>query len=172
MNASKAAKPPQYCVQCSSPASLHCSGCKGADGYHEDDVTDTTYCSSQCQKAHWEKHKTRCKARQQRRTLYRVGNMVQKLYYAFRVQTWERKILKIEEEQGRLVVTEKEHDLWEGPLIEFPHHVCKTERIKQSLLVHDACDDGLGYMVDIFKIMINGTLAWSQSCVRVLMRAS
>ncbi|KAH8092663.1 hypothetical protein BXZ70DRAFT_1066970 [Cristinia sonorae] len=38
------------CWNCKAPATKVCSGCK-----------ETRYCTSECQKAHWKKHKAHCK---------------------------------------------------------------------------------------------------------------
>ena len=75
------------CATCKKPATLACSGCKGATVL-EGDAPPVHYCNEGCQKANWTQHKATCRRLQDRIVLYSVVEMAQRLFYVNRELTW------------------------------------------------------------------------------------
>ncbi|KAL8771986.1 MAG: hypothetical protein Q9209_002651 [Squamulea sp. 1 TL-2023] len=70
----------RLCASCNGFGRLVCNGCAKAPAYLDDQAPLTYYCSSECQKSHWPKHKDRCKALQNRKILHRAVKVIQSLY--------------------------------------------------------------------------------------------
>jgi hypothetical protein len=75
------------CTNCQQPATLACGGCRGSPVL-EGDAPIVHYCNATCQRANWAEHKSTCRRLQGRMTLYRVGDIAQRLFLLHRELTW------------------------------------------------------------------------------------
>lgn len=92
--------PTNTCVQCQRSATLRWISCKDAPG--SDETTKSTYyCTSECQKADWKKHKTSCKRLETQKALYSVSWPLQEVFYLYREKVFNKLIAKIETKNRR-----------------------------------------------------------------------
>lgn len=83
------------CAHCKKPATAACGRCKLAPVL-PGDAEVAYYCSGECQKANWSKHKATCLRMKDRTTLYRVAELAQQLFYVMREMTWMKNKLFVE----------------------------------------------------------------------------
>ncbi|EKD16927.1 hypothetical protein MBM_04504 [Drepanopeziza brunnea f. sp. 'multigermtubi' MB_m1] len=131
----------QPCVKCGKPAENVCKNCCDVAGF--DNI-----CSTECNVADWDRHKHVCKLLNARRTTYRVGEILQEVFYVYRKKMFDTPICSIEKKQHfnyeRVYIEEagcykpmlKDID----HLHPFPEHLFVDneagEEYKQALLVH------------------------------------
>lgn len=125
----------------------------------------TYYCDAKCQKSHWEDHKAACKAHQQRKALYRAGEIAQSVFYMYRRLVFDKKLKAVQFNGDDIVIYD---DFYEdgneiGParaldtcLVPFPDHLFRQERDKQAVLVFLTCTDALAYMYPLIALMLKG----------------
>ncbi|KAI2485438.1 hypothetical protein Ptr902_04378 [Pyrenophora tritici-repentis] len=107
----------------------------------------------------WPTHKTVCKAAQDNRLqscLAHVADIVQYAYYEFRENTWETPIIKIEDRDGALVITDGVMLDKTKYFISFPHHLVTSERTKAAMLCAWMCNEPLAFMHDLLTDLLKG----------------
>lgn len=90
----------------------------------------------------------------ERKILYRGGDTLQKMFYLYRERVFDKKIAKIENRDGKLLIHDRDFNAeelskvaTEVDLIKpFPHEMCENEEDKQAVLVHLACTDAVAWM--------------------------
>lgn len=91
------------CANCGIPAKLECSSCKDAPAI--DDIPIVRYCNANCQRTHWNEHKSTCQRLRDRTTLYRVAGMAQRLFYVAQELCWIHfRIVNVEKDGIDLVL--------------------------------------------------------------------
>jgi hypothetical protein len=66
----------------------------------------TYYYNSECQRANWSSHKSVCKLLQIHKVFYRVASTLQKMFYVYREEFFEKTLTKVEEKDGKLYIYE------------------------------------------------------------------
>ncbi|MCJ1243797.1 hypothetical protein MMC30_000994 [Trapelia coarctata] len=89
------------------------------------------------------------------RSLYRAAETIQKGFYIFREKTFDKLIIKVEEKDGMLLLTEGYYDI-DDVLVPFPDELVKNERDRQAVLTHLTCADALGWMHDFMRLILKG----------------
>ncbi|PVH78501.1 hypothetical protein DL98DRAFT_590244 [Cadophora sp. DSE1049] len=147
------------CAHCGKTAERACTGCKDVPAI-DGDIKTIYYCSSACQKEDWQYHKVLCKRLQTRKLFYLAGSVLQEMFYMYREKMFDKLIARIDKTQGRLIVYEGRYNplitAETDCLIQFPSKLCQTEKEKQSVLVHLACDDASAWLHDILKYTLAG----------------
>jgi hypothetical protein len=103
---------------------------------------NTYYCTTDCQKTSWKNgHKGICKLLGATRTLYRAGSTLQQIFYKYREMVFDRRIVKIEEKNGKLYLHEQRPPQIDFEmlrlldfLVPFPTHLCRTKQDRQGIL--------------------------------------
>ncbi|OWP00208.1 hypothetical protein B2J93_5778 [Marssonina coronariae] len=147
------------CVVCPKASSMSCSACKDVLPLPSESRTDRVYCSTKCQKIDWKKHKGPCKSLQERRRLYRAGELLQEILYCFREKVFDRNVERINLEDGRMTI----HDLEPaapakrlGFLQRVPVELCSTEEDIKSLLAAVFCCDSVAWLHDAVTYVLRG----------------
>jgi len=134
------------CAACGNSANKRCNGCiEGIN--HAGAPSPTFYCSTDCQKAHWAKHKAECKLADARKQLFRAGELLQAVFYIFREIAFDILIASVWEKGGnKMHFYEKEWEGHEEPLFMFPADSIPEDHDRHALLTHHACGDALAYL--------------------------
>ena len=144
------------CARCHKDTKKFCARCKWtSDNFPGVEVTKTYYCHTACQKEDWINHRTVCKAIQERKSLYRIGLIVQNVFYKFRERVFDQLIVKVEREKD---VTYLYEGLYSSTLVPFPSELFPDEQERNAVLVHLSCGDSVAYMHEILKTMLEGNL--------------
>lgn len=164
------------CSHCGKDAAGSCKGCKedpGADG----DPFKTYYCNPACQKADWATHKSHCLRVQGRKDLYRLGDLIQQIYYTFKENAYDVLIRKLEVENGKLRVhlspfSEEVPGQKCYPglpcLVPFPNNMVDNLEDKLGLLVLMACNDSLANTHELVEYLLGGQFTTRNFAVLVL----
>ncbi|KAH6715763.1 hypothetical protein BKA61DRAFT_719791 [Leptodontidium sp. MPI-SDFR-AT-0119] len=154
--------PTTECAHCSKFANRFCSRCKDAP-ILSDGLRKAYYCSSACQRAHWETHKGDCTILKAGKTLYRAGDILQQLFYQYREKLFDRRLAKIENRCSKLYIYDRnftDHEL-SKPLredtitVSFPEMMYKTPEDKKAVLVHIACSDAIAFFHDLAGYLLS-----------------
>lgn len=144
------------CSNCRKAATAACMGCLASPNHDfTSHIITTYYCSRACQTAAWPTHKTTCKVLQLKRSLYRAAETIQKGFFIFREKTFDKLIIKVEEKNDMLLLTEGFYDKDEV-FVPFPGELVKNEKDRQAVLTHLSCTDALGWMHDFTHLMFKG----------------
>ncbi|KAF7929591.1 hypothetical protein BELL_0068g00250 [Botrytis elliptica] len=146
------------CAHCKAPAHRKCGGCSSPLG--EEAVATIYYCSEKCQVEHWKLHKSDCKAHQTKNLLYRAGEALQGIFYAFRQEMFNNKIVKVEHKDGKLYLVEGRYPKMRtnlDVLHEFPFKLLPSKEDRHAVLAHMACEDAVAWMQEVTEIFLEGT---------------
>ena len=145
------------CAHCTGPATLACSGCKGAPDGIQGTVA-VWYCDPKCQKDDWEKHKQACKTAKDRQTLYRAADTAQKMLLVFSRATFLWGIERIGKFDGLWLVrqTSPEQVSAKSQLQEFPSKRFPQKEEQLAILTYLHCSGALAYLHDFLKILLKG----------------
>lgn len=148
------------CASCQKPSKKFCSSCKDHPNSHGL-VGSVYYCSVDCQKTHWKTHKKDCNFRKDRLVLFRMASTLQEIFYIYREHLYDKPIVKVEERDSKIYVTEGKPNLQaltsHDYIVPLPEGIFKnqTREIKQATLVQLACTD-IFWMDDIIKLFLKG----------------
>jgi hypothetical protein len=136
---------------------MACGGCKGAPDGFQGTVT-IWYCSPQCQKDDWEKHKQACKTAKDRQILYRAADTAQKMLLIFSRATFQWGIERIEKLDGIWLIhqTSPKQIPVKSQLQEFPSKKFPKKEEQLAILTHQHCSVALAYLHDFLKILLKG----------------
>ncbi|TGO16259.1 hypothetical protein BTUL_0030g00450 [Botrytis tulipae] len=143
------------CAHCKAPAHKKCTGCSSP--LDEEAVATIYYCSEKCQAEHWKLHKSACKAHQTKKLLYRAGEALQEIFYAFRQEMFNNKIAKVEHKDGKLYLVEGRYpDMRTNldVLHEFPFELLPSKEDRHAVLAHMACQDAVAWMQEVTEIFL------------------
>ena len=96
--------------------------CSDAPAIGTEQPAKVFYCDSACQKVNWTRHKELCLPLARRKRLYRVGDILQRLFYVYREFAFEKSYEKVESEGNNLYFYEGHYHVDEI-LVPFPHHL-------------------------------------------------
>ena len=149
-----ASESPPACALCGKPANNKCTGCKT-------ETESRHYCGTNCQKKDWPTHKKACISAQDLRLgklLERVAGLVQEAYYNFRENTWETPIVKIEDRDDALVLTDGVMLNKTKYFLKFPQHMVTSQRTKAAMLCAWVCNEPLAFMHELVAKLLQGEL--------------
>ncbi|KAL8635448.1 MAG: hypothetical protein Q9228_007059 [Teloschistes exilis] len=145
----------ESCDHCGQPAALCCSGCVESPTLGGISPPRTFYCSPKCQRAAWDIHKKICSTLSARKRVYRAGNMIQKIFYAYRERAFEKMFTKIEVEGDTMYMYEGEYGE-DQYLVPFPHDLFSSEEDKWAAFTFHACSDAVAFMCHLLKMFLKG----------------
>ena len=92
------------------------------------------------------------------KTLERVAGLLQEQYYNFRENTWETPIIKIEDRDDALVLTDGIMLNKTKYFLRFPQHMITSQRTKAAMLCAWVCSEHLAFMHDLVAKLLHGEL--------------
>jgi len=146
---------PGSCDACGKPARLSCNGCKPDADEPDDQTQKTYYCSTQCQKTHWQQHKVICKSHVDRVALSRAAGIASQIFLNFSRKSWSRKVRSVTD-QGRVLRVEidelpKGAVYWPPP--EMPDRPVTD---LYSVLSYSHCGNTMVCMWDAIQLLFKG----------------
>lgn len=145
------------CASCGEPATLACAACKHTPADFENDTPTIYYCKKGCQASDWNKHKSECKARVARRSIYRAAEMALKIYLEFCFQTWGERVIDVEDDGHGLHIkgTRMGAHILYHPFPSMPNF---NDEDRAAVAVHSNCNVGMKVMWEVVKALFEGTL--------------
>ncbi|KAL8633169.1 hypothetical protein Q9189_001069 [Teloschistes chrysophthalmus] len=131
------------------------SGCVDSPTLRGNQPPRTFYCTPTCQRAAWHVHKKICNTLSARKRVYRAGDTIQRIFYAYRERIFEKMFAKIEVEGDTMYMYEGEYGE-DQYLVPFPHHLFSCEEEEWAALTFHACSDAVAFMCHILKIFLKG----------------
>jgi hypothetical protein len=106
--------PSHDCANCGNIAKQRCTGCiRDVNDQSNDGPPTTYYCSGDCQGDHWKTtHKTQCALAIDRRQLFRIGRLVQWVFYACTKAMWYVHIMQVVKTRDTEVIDGAQLELW------------------------------------------------------------
>ncbi|KAF6807997.1 set domain-containing protein 5 [Colletotrichum sojae] len=93
-----------HCYHCQKPTARQCGGCSGAPAYDLDSpAAQIFYCSSDCQRVDWTRHKKECQAMQTRKSLLRAATLLEAIMVRIRKNAYPINLTSIEHESDTTV---------------------------------------------------------------------
>lgn len=124
---------------------------------------ETYYCSKECQKEHYENHKMVCRTLRARKSLFRAGDLLQKMFYNFRYTVFDKSIVKI---IRKVNDGKRSYFLYEGNypdivhphniLVPFPDHLVQDMEEKNAVLCMMACTDAMAFFYRVVEYVLQG----------------
>ncbi|SMY26849.1 unnamed protein product [Zymoseptoria tritici ST99CH_1A5] len=149
------------CGQRSPRPLLVCTDC--ADGVGDDGTpTPTVYCDKVCRKANNRDHTKLCSAKNDRKELYRAGEILQAAFYIWRETAFDMKAAQISKATRKprkdyLVLQEGDYDVKpHGPLYTLPKVEHLNNNEKNAVLTCSACTDAMIYLHSLSKKLLAG----------------
>jgi hypothetical protein len=146
------------CSACGAPANKTCQGCLDGIDAEGAAAPRTVYCSADCQKKHWDSHKTVCKRLKVRKELYRAGDLTKKVCYTFRAHAFGVPLRKIEQKGDQIhlhaALNQPEGDEWKAALSD--HRVKEAALAWCQLPASGASSDGMLYMGQHINRVLKG----------------
>lgn len=150
------------CTNCGHfDAKSFCAGCHQAPNTDGTPHVSVSYCTKECQKAHWPSHRTECKNLQARKALFRAAWLLQKIYYTVRRESYDSCVVSVEEVDGELLVHEGNYSLEptkreDGFYRDFPDGIFENERDADACLSLLYCNDSLSHMYVVTDWLLKG----------------
>ena len=146
-----------HCAKCSKEANKKCQGCLDAPAYLTDNASPTYYCSRECQKVDFPKHKPRCKELQDRRMFDRAAGLLQTLWTILRARFYKSSVVKVNyPDTETLLVHGKTPDITKAYLFPPPRLPGSKAELDKLALMLDACTDVVVTMGPSIKHMLQG----------------
>ncbi|CZT20358.1 uncharacterized protein RCC_06217 [Ramularia collo-cygni] len=146
------------CSVCSREAPqplLICFNCsEGTDS--DGKISLTNYCGTRCRDGDDSNHAGICKLKNNRKALYRAGEILQAAFYIWREVAFDINIESVwKNEEGILCYREREYDSG-VTLYRFPDHLIPDSRDKVKILSFIACTDAQTHMFELSKRLLEG----------------
>ena len=142
------------CAHCSKDAALICKGCKDLpDGNTLSGLITVRYCSGECQKNDWDRHKPFCKKAQLRQKVYRAGNIAQQVFYLFSRTTNMLAIDRIDKAGETWVLHSPKKYEGKSQLIPFPPSCAQSEEEQKALLSHQKGNISLSFLHGLLRAL-------------------
>ncbi|KJX93478.1 hypothetical protein TI39_contig4309g00010 [Zymoseptoria brevis] len=149
------------CGQSSPRPLLVCTDC--ADGVGDDGTpTPTVYCDKVCRKANSRDHTKLCSTKNDRKELYRAGEILQAAFYIWRETAFDVKAAQISKATRKprkdyLVLQEGDYDVKpHGPLYTLPKVEHLNNNEKNAVLTCSACTDAMIYLHSLSEKLLAG----------------
>ncbi|KAK0111684.1 autophagy protein 6 [Cadophora gregata] len=149
------------CGSCSKDTWQACAGCKDAPIVISG-PKPVYYCSKECQKTDWKKHKSVCQVLQRRKMIYRAGDLLQRIFNVFRKEVHGQRLAKIERRGSKLYLHEGK--LIQGDMAEISSKLRDlsklldemrwTEEDRNAALAHNASWCAIVHMHHIAKYIL------------------
>ena len=153
----------ENCFRCRSPTTRRCTGCLGAPDYDSDPSVSTFYCSFECQKADWSRHKAECRKLQARKSLSRAALLLQAIIYKIKLHATSLDITSVHVEGTTVYLN--------GPLPNpfcaqqmkpFPIHLFEDQAILESALVYSTCMEAMVFLYSFTTELLRGQIPLSK----------
>jgi hypothetical protein len=134
------------CAPCCASTTKKCAGCKVK-----------AYCSKTCQTKDWPAHKKICGDLKLELMLARAATVIQDAYLAFRKNTWDTTIDRVEDREDALII--HDGDPRNSPQVfnEFPHDkVPDNKRAELGVLTAWMCDEPYAFMANLIEKILHG----------------
>ena len=141
------------CAKCKVAATGRCAGCCGLPSGDDKASKAPYYCSRTCQVLDRAAHRALCKQLQDRRALYRVGEIYQLIFYAWSEMVFQNTTSKLTYAEDSIVAHRK-HLRYVG-YTPFPPIEIVPPQYKNSLLAANQCTNALGF----FRTLLDKLLA-------------
>jgi MYND finger protein len=152
----------QACIHCRSPTAKRCTGCLGAPDYDNKPSVSTFYCSFECQKADWPRHRIECRKLQARKSLSRAASLLQAIVYKIRMHATTLEITSVHVEGTTVYLNGPlPNPFCSQQLKPFPVHLFKDQAILESALVYTACMDAMVFLYSFAMEMLRGQILTS-----------
>ena len=69
---------------------------------------------------------------------------------------FDKDVTKIEYGDNEMIIFEGTYDHNTELLMPLPAHFCRSDNMKASLLTFSSCSDAIGYMNELFELMLRG----------------
>lgn len=162
----KKAPSPPLCAHCEKPAALVCGACKDTPSYEDHAEGSIWYCTAECQKLDWTKHKTLCKSLKMRKQLYRAGSVLQDMFYMYREKVFDYHISKVEIKGSKIYLhlcydeavanAKRPPGARKDVFLPFPSEYVPNLRDKQAILVYSASADSAAWMFEMVQLCLEG----------------
>ena len=145
------------CAHCGKDAALICKGCKDLpDGHTSSGLITVRYCSGECQKNDWDRHKPFCKKAKLRQKVYRAGDIARDVFYVFGRITNMWTAERIDKAGAMWLVHPPKKYNGKSQLIPFPPTCLTTEEEKNAFLSHLKCQSALSTLHVFLKALLQG----------------
>ncbi|CAG7561445.1 unnamed protein product [Fusarium equiseti] len=122
------------CTNCGLDAPLRCAGCKGAPSYNDGEELNASYCSRECQKVDWPRHKTACRKMKERKSLLRAVMLLKATMVSHREAQYNWNLIKIEPREKSLILKLSRKRCSPPKPIKFPDHLTSNVEHKEAAL--------------------------------------
>jgi len=116
------------------------SGCNKLGTHQCGRCRNVSYCSTECQKAHYSAHKTNCYKVNLDRTVHRAGNLLQQIFYLFREKMFTEDVQSITRSATRFTIhmdgSQETHATCEGNSSSGSRHVLRCAAANSEEFVH------------------------------------
>lgn len=93
-----------YCFRCCTYTARQCGGCSGAPAFDRDlPGARIFYCSSDCQRADWARHKRECQIMQARKSILRAATLLKAILVRIRKNAYPIQVASVERESDTTV---------------------------------------------------------------------
>ncbi|KAJ9666716.1 hypothetical protein H2201_003120 [Coniosporium apollinis] len=138
------------CAHCGALAVFACPVCRDTPRL-DDKVESKWYCDAYCQTADWPDHRPLCKKLIARRRLSRAADFVQSLWYIFKEESNDHRVVDITLKDSVYHVhgdVASPHRLDKSYRFPFPNKLMLDESVKQAVLAHTMCCHAFYHMHD------------------------
>lgn len=119
-------------------------------------ITPTHYCGTTCRNADKIPHEEACKLRNDRKCIYRAGDLLQAVFYEWRETAFDIKVTKAWKRDGILCFLEDTYEPWDPVHFEFPNHLFENAQDKEKMLSANACTDSLFNLNELTQRVLEG----------------